>query len=60
MCMSDLPMCRYMHHVHKYYSQRSENSIRFPGTGIIGGYKPPGEYWEWAQLLPESSSILNQ
>ena len=32
--------------VHARYLRRKEESIGFPGTGVIDGFEPPRGYWE--------------
>jgi hypothetical protein len=45
-CMRVLPACICVYHVCTWCSQRSEEGIRFPGTGIVDGCGLPCECWE--------------
>lgn len=33
--MSVSPSCMYMHHMHAWYPERSEEGFEFPGTGVM-------------------------
>lgn len=37
MCMSVLPACIYVYHVHAWHSQRPKESIRSTGIGVTDG-----------------------
>jgi hypothetical protein len=39
-------VCLYVHHMGVWCSQRSDEGVRFPGTGETGGCKPPHGCWE--------------
>lgn len=39
-----LPACTYVHH--ENHLKRLEESIKAPGTGVMGGYNPPCGCWE--------------
>lgn len=39
MQMSSLPECMHVYHMHAWYPQRAEEGVRFPGTGIPGGWE---------------------
>lgn len=45
-CLSVLFACMATHHVCMWCPQRSEGSIRFPGTGVTGDCGPPCEFRE--------------
>lgn len=40
----------YVHHMHAWCLQRSEEGVRTPGTGVRDGCKPPCGSWELASL----------
>ena len=42
MCMSVLPACMYVHHVHAWCPKRSEEDPGSPETGVTGSCKELG------------------
>ena len=40
----------FVHHLHATYSQRPEEAIIFPRTGVIDGCEPPCKCWELSPL----------
>jgi hypothetical protein len=48
MCMS---VWQHVHHVYVWYMYTSEERVRFPGTGIVDGCKPPCGCWELNPVL---------
>jgi hypothetical protein len=46
-CVNVLPVCLSVCYVHTWSLWRSEEGIRYSGTGIIGSCGPLCECWEW-------------
>lgn len=38
---SVLLACVYVHHIHVWYSQKPEEGVRIPGTGVTNGSRLP-------------------
>lgn len=38
-----LPACMYVQHMSDWHLQRPEEDIRYPGTVVIEGWRPPWE-----------------
>lgn len=57
MYMSILPVCMYVFHVHAWYLWKSEEGIGSLYIGVIDGYGPLCECWEWI-LGPLQEQVL--
>lgn len=44
-----------VHHVHAWLPWRWDKGVRSPGTGVIDGFKQPGQCWEPIGVLCKSS-----
>ena len=44
--MGVVSACMFVYHVSACCSQRQDEGVRSPGTGVIDGYEPPCGYWE--------------
>jgi hypothetical protein len=45
-CVSILLACRPVHHMLSWCPRRSEEGVKFPGTGDKNGYSPPCLCWD--------------
>lgn len=56
--MSVFPVCMYVYHIHPWYPQKSEEGIKFPGTGVTVGWEPRCGCWEPNPVPLEEQSVL--
>ena len=57
-CMDILPACISVHCNHAWYSLRSEEDIRFPGTGVTDACEPPCECLELDPAPQEGQPVF--
>lgn len=55
MCMTVLPMCKYVYHA---WYVRPEKDIGSPRSGVINGYELPCEYWKLNPCLLQEQQVF--